>query len=126
VKKTKIDLVEKVLKEIILKDLVKSDGVEFKDKIVDLISAIKENEKFLSLSEEKQVLVLCVSYFYFWRKEEANLIAQIAHIEQFCFWRLNKYMGDLEILEILEMIRVLNRKGNLLVDNLKEEILKLS
>lgn len=119
-KKTKLILVEKVLKEIVLKDLVKSRGTEFKDKIKNLAIHFQKNQIFFNLNNTNQIIALTLIYFYFW-KEDQNSNSQLTQIEQFCFWRLGKYLSDLQILKIMEKLTTL-QKREVEISNLEAKI----
>lgn len=121
-KKTKLILVEKVLKEIVLKDLVKSRGTEFKDKIKNLAIHFQKKQFFLNLNNTNQITALVLIYFYFW-KEDQNSNSQLTQIEQFCFWRLGKYLSDLQILKIIEKLITLQKK-DVKISNLEKEIVR--
>jgi len=90
--------IEKVLKQIILKDLVDSGNKEATEKLVDLV---KEKIKSEELTGDLQVL-LTAAYAWFWADEDKKRSAE--KIEHLLYQRLLKYFSQQQIFTVTELL----------------------
>ncbi len=96
--------IEKVLKQIILKDLVDSGNKEATEKLVALV---KEKIKSEELTGDSQVL-LTATYAWFWADEDKKRSAE--KIEHLLYQRLLKYFSQQQIFAVTELLEEKNEQ----------------